>query len=229
MVKVYVADILRVQDVQKIKELYDGLPGWRRQKVDRMKMPKDKLRSICAYRLLEIALMKEQICLASEEMAYGENGKPYLKNRADIHFSLSHSGERVMCVVSSGEVGCDVEMLKMPNLKVARRFFHTEEYEYLLSLITEEERKQAFFRFWTIKESVIKMTGQGMKMPLSDILIRLGDKESETKLTLSDKKVYAKEYDLQDGYRYACCAFENSFADEIGIIELYPADIGEKK
>ena len=220
MIKVYVADISKVQDAQKIKELYDGLPKWRRQKVDKIKMNEDKLRSICAYRLLETVLRKEQICLAAEEMDYGENGKPYLKNRADMHFGLSHSGERVMCAVSSAEVGCDVEKIKAPNLKVAKRFFHAEEYEYLLSLKTEEERKQAFFRFWTIKESVIKMTGQGMKMPLSDMLIRLGDKEGETKLTLTDKKVYVKEYDLQDGYRYACCGQEETFEEQVEIVEL---------
>lgn len=221
MVKVYVADILKVQDAQIIKELYDGLPKWRRQKTDRIKMPADKQRSICAYRLLEIALARENICLASEEMAYGENGRPYLKNRADIHFSMSHSGERVMCAVSLGEVGCDVEKIKSPNLKVAKRFFHAEEYEYLLSLNTEEERRQAFFRLWTMKESVIKMTGQGMKMPLSKMLIRLGDGESKTRLIGEFEKVYVKEYDLQDGYRYACCGQEETFDDQMRMVELF--------
>ena len=49
--------------------------------------------------------------LANLEVLETAAGKPCLSNFPEAHFSLSHSDEVVMCVVSDRPVGCDVEKI----------------------------------------------------------------------------------------------------------------------
>ena len=54
--------------------------------------------------------------------------------KEDTAYNLSHSGDYVLCSVSTGQdtkVGCDIEEMKEPNLKIARRFFCPAEYEQI--------------------------------------------------------------------------------------------------
>ena len=46
---------------------------------------------------------------SSLRIGIGEHGKPYLQDYPEVHFNLSHAGNRVMCVVSPEPAGCDIE------------------------------------------------------------------------------------------------------------------------
>ena len=37
-----------------------------------------------------------------------------------------------MCIVSAGECGIDIEHIKDIDLKIAERFFHEDEYSFLI-------------------------------------------------------------------------------------------------
>ncbi|MCD8048728.1 MAG: 4'-phosphopantetheinyl transferase superfamily protein [Clostridia bacterium] len=82
----------------------------------------------------------------------GEHGKPYVKGES-IYFSLSHSGDVLICAVGRSEVGADVE--KMREIKrserIAARCFAGEK-------ISDE---RDFFKHWTRKEAFLKYTGEG--------------------------------------------------------------------
>lgn len=87
-----------------------------------------------------------------------DNGKPFIVN-GTIHFNISHCDNRVICVCSDGEVGCDIERIREYNKKIVRRFFSAEEYKVLSESKTPDAD---FIRMWTLKESVLKYSGEGL-------------------------------------------------------------------
>ncbi|MCD7736265.1 MAG: 4'-phosphopantetheinyl transferase superfamily protein, partial [Lachnospiraceae bacterium] len=99
-------------------------------------------------------------------VSQGEHGKPFFPDFPEIHFSLSHSGEMAMAVFADTEIGCDIELKKQANEKLARRFFCPEEYAWMARAKDEPERKERFYRLWTLKESFLKATGWGLRLPL---------------------------------------------------------------
>ena len=116
----------------------------------------DKL-SVCGRVLLGYALNKN-FGINSYSYRYGVNGKPYLEN-SDTYFSISHSGDYVMCTVSDKEAGCDVEKIKGYNPKIAKRFFTAKEYEALEKAASQD---YVFAKLWTLKESILKKLGTGI-------------------------------------------------------------------
>ena len=62
------------------------------------------------------------------------------------------------------------------NLDIARRFFHPAEYRQLCEA-PSEKRNHLFYRFWTLKESYMKMTGEGFHLSPSDFRIGIGEED----------------------------------------------------
>lgn len=76
----------------------------------------------------------------------------------EVHFSISHSGAYWACAVSDAPVGLDLqEERPVKAEKLARRFFHPAEVEWLAA-----RDWQQFCRIWAYKESWLKYTGEGM-------------------------------------------------------------------
>lgn len=100
------------------------------------------------------------------QYTYGAWGKPYLKNYP-YFFSLSHSGEYVLCVISRTEVGADIQRTgKCVPEKMAGRFFAEAETEKLLQCRAFAEKESVFYELWTCKEAYGKLTGQGISKSL---------------------------------------------------------------
>lgn len=136
--------------------------------------------------------------LKTVTFAKGEHGKPYLPDCPQVHFNLSHSGNRVMCVVSSLPCGCDVE-------RVERR---QKNIEMVIRCLAESEQRLAavsavsFCRIWTLKESILKLSGKGISIPLNSFEVSL--EPLAVKQDFMDGPVVLKEYnDYREDY---CCA-----------------------
>lgn len=99
-------------------------------------------------------------------------GKPYLKNYQDIYFNLSHSENYVACAVSDSPIGVDIEYIHDIDLNVANQYFFDSEYEYI---INKKNKQKAFFELWVLKESYMKMTGLGFRLPLNEFCIKIDD------------------------------------------------------
>ncbi|MCM1136850.1 MAG: 4'-phosphopantetheinyl transferase superfamily protein [Clostridium sp.] len=142
----------------------------RREKISRIKSPKQKRLSLAAGVLLHDALCGRLGADPEKtppfNLQYGENGKPYLSEYPNIHFNLSHSGDYVCCALSGEPVGVDIQEKLEEKEKVAERFF-TSADRVRLSAWEGEQRRDLFFRMWSIKESYIKLTGEGMARGLS--------------------------------------------------------------
>ena len=109
----------------------------------------------------------------SWEIRMGEEGKPYLAEGKGF-FNLSHSGTLAMGIFSDREVGCDVQEIVAEERieKIYRRFFHPEEISYLDGQ-PKEERVRAFTRLWSLKESFVKASGEGLKRSFDSFCISL--------------------------------------------------------
>ncbi|MCH9660659.1 MAG: 4'-phosphopantetheinyl transferase superfamily protein [Bacteroidetes bacterium] len=85
------------------------------------------------------------------DLFYDEKGKPHLKDGKKI--SITHSFTFSGIVVSTAEVGIDIEMQRPKILKIAHKFTPVEEY---LTLANEDARIRKLTMVWCAKESLYK-------------------------------------------------------------------------
>ncbi|PYT03886.1 MAG: 4'-phosphopantetheinyl transferase [Acidobacteria bacterium] len=113
------------------------------------------------------------------QFSYGDCGKPFFIQPASgpsIKFNLSHSGERALLGVTlDREIGVDLEQIhSLEDADViAERFFSPGENARLLA-VPREERLQAFFCCWTLKEAYVKATGDGLVRPTQSFDVEFG-------------------------------------------------------
>lgn len=146
------------------------MPAVRQAKIDRLRAPESKRLSLGAGALLLFALRTAGICIPPAALKETPLGKPYLSGHPWIHFNLSHSGSRVLCVLSSHPCGCDVERLGRGSAALARRFFTAAEaaaLEEAQSAGGNEAFQILFTRIWTRKESFLKASGDGLSRPMN--------------------------------------------------------------
>lgn len=181
---------IRTLSEMNIYERFDGLfsamPRLRKEKILRLRQTDDKYRSLGAFALLMEEL--SDIGGNAQDFSYTENGKPYFATMPNFHFSLSHSGDYVMCVTSDRPCGCDIEKIDKINNKVIKRVLSPAE----LKTFEESNNKAVFYEFWTRKEALIKALDLGNTLPLDkiDTLAPEYDKILQTKAT-------------KDGYIYS--------------------------
>ncbi len=112
------------------------------------------------------------------QFTYGPHGKPYFGENCfgkntDLFFSLSHSGNYVLCALAHEEVGADIQKIPEAEMKktererkIAERFFFERERLWYQDA-GEEVRRERFYRIWAAKEAYIKWTGNGLTEGLS--------------------------------------------------------------
>ena len=220
-VRVYIADTGVLESDTLFQELYQTIPKYRKTKIDRLKVWKERKLSLGAWLLLRKGLDELGLNDRKMKLCYGENGKPFFQEYPELCFSLSHSGKVVMCAISAQSVGCDVEKVRQQKTEVAKRFFHQQEYHYLLSQKAAEDRQETFYRLWTLKESFMKATGLGMKLPLSDFCIKLEGKQIQVEQRVDrGQNYYFKEFFWQEGYRYACCSVIPDWEENLRVVDF---------
>ncbi|MDR2589743.1 MAG: 4'-phosphopantetheinyl transferase superfamily protein [Oscillospiraceae bacterium] len=164
------------------------LSNQRREKAQKYKSVKEQNASIAVFLLLRLAL-KEQYGI-NEAVEFGYNSKenvskPYLIDYPEIHFNLSHCKTAVACAVLDIEVGVDVQHITTISETVAKRVLTDNEYK---GFKKSKKPNEYFTKIWTIKESYVKKTGQGIVADFSKIIAD----------DLLDKTIYKSK-------NYICC------------------------
>ena len=221
--RVYIADISALKETPVFERFLGQVPEYRQKKAMSFKFPKGKMQSLGVGLLLQMACRDAGFEGADNHIAYGENGKPYLVDFPEVHFNLSHSGERVMCVISPFEVGCDVEIIKGDRGKLAERFFKSEESAWIKHFETLEAQSEAFYRLWTLKECYMKVTGRGLSLMPDMFALHMDELENVTLFHDGKRPEYSfREINLHDGYRYAYCIKNDGFTapSEIKCVDL---------
>ncbi len=114
---------------------------------------------------------------ADWRFARGPFGKPFtIGNRqGTIAFNVAHTEGLVVCATGMVDaIGVDAEYVERRNAldDIAKRFFAASEVAALLAL-PPPQRKQEFFRYWTLKEAFIKAHGAGLALPLEQFAFDL--------------------------------------------------------
>lgn len=194
MLRVYHASVLPLLG-QKGGE---GLSQYRREKLARISNPQAYARSLGAERLLLAALQELGGPMPPLEITCSEAGKPALQDGPA--FSLSHSGERVLCALSDEAVGADLQQLNPYNPALVRRFFSKEEAAWLEE---QQERDLAFSLLWSLKESYVKFLGSGIAgVHLDSFTVRVLP-DGLAQIDGSSVKLW---YAVCDGYVMALCS-----------------------
>ena len=144
----------------------DVLTDEERERVGRFRRPADAA-SFAAGRALVRLALAERVGAAPGELVFdtwcelhsSPHGKPRLVDpTAELDFSLSRAGPRLLLAVSPAPVGVDVERRRRDvEVGVARIAFADDERAEL-----EAAGPDAFLACWTRKEAVLKALGHGL-------------------------------------------------------------------
>lgn len=173
------------------QEMLPLLPQWRREQALRYKFLMGRVQCAAAFILLKNGL-KEDFGINEEiKFDYMANEKPVLRHHSDIHFNLSHCKKGVLCVIDdTTEVGCDIEAVERG---VSDSLLHYCCNTMEIKNIENSDNPNAeFIRLWTIKEAVLKWSGEGIVNNLRDLLVPqlLSDLEIETYSCLEEGFFY---------------------------------------
>ena len=129
-----------------------------------------------------------------------------------FYFNLSHSGDYVLCAVSSAEIGTDIQQHCGKNVeRLARRFFTEREAAALEQAGEErEKRERLFYRLWARKEAYGKLTGKGIAAALEVDFLPGGTVSSPYGCSSGEvggKRLLWEEYDSIAGYSIALCRY----------------------
>ena len=111
-----------------------------------------------AGRQLLTQLYEEMTGEPMPPIATTDRGKPYF-TEGDLHFSVSHTEQRVFCVISHKNVGIDAEMIaRRIDLKLADKILSPRE-KARFDAATDPDA--TLLQLWVQKEAYAKLTGRG--------------------------------------------------------------------
>lgn len=180
--KIYIDENIDDFDLDEAMTL---LSEQRREQVARYKLEGPRRQAVAAYLLLRKALREMYGIYDAPVFEYDANGKPSILGHPEIFFNLSHCRKAVACVVADSPVGIDVEETCRFSDSIARYTLDDEEYE---SVVKADNPSQAFIRLWTMKEALLKYTGEGLRRDIKTVL----------RLSPANKVEFLTE--LHDGY-----------------------------
>ncbi|MDE2100553.1 MAG: 4'-phosphopantetheinyl transferase superfamily protein [Patescibacteria group bacterium] len=113
-----------------------------------------------------VLILNKDFNFLVKEYDFIKNGKPIL-NSEKFNFSISYTDDCVyIAIVKNDAVGIDVEKIADISLSVAEEFMSTKE---LLKLKKVENKYAYFYKIWTLKESYLKLTGEGINDRIKNI------------------------------------------------------------
>lgn len=160
-----------------------------------------------------------------ERLAIGKeaHGKPYLVERPEWVFNLSHSADRIVLAVSGNcRLGVDIELCKpKSNLDgLVKKCFAVEEAGYWQAL-PEPEKTVGFYRFWTRKEAFVKATGRGIGLGLDRCVINPAKPSEMLRVPESFGPATAwRIADIDLGHEVACAVVNDNRIEKIMLREM---------
>lgn len=153
-----------------------------------------RIQSIIGRNLLIECLKELRIFHEYPQYRYNEYGKPYLANYPDWYFNISHCNRMVVCAVSSGEIGIDVESYQNLGMDLLDSVLNPSE---AADVLNSPNPLQRFTQLWTQKESLLKYLGFGLNSDLKQILNQyIADFKSistqDSEITICHTAIYNK-------------------------------------
>lgn len=106
----------------------------------------------------------------ARDLTYGSHGKPQFPN-SGVAYNISNCRGFIACAIEKSEVGIDVERERPFRDALVRRVCTEGEYRQIMCA---PNPALMFIRFWTLKESYVKYTGEGLGHGLKAAEFRFG-------------------------------------------------------
>jgi 4'-phosphopantetheinyl transferase len=122
--------------------------------------------------------------------------------------SVSHSGDWVVLAVTDGTpVGVDVEELRAAEVDDLAGVAFSPAELTSFKAVPADDRRGAFFTYWSRKEAVLKATGKGMSVPMSKLTLSAHDAPPQVLAseTAEVDAPAARMADLDVGPDYRAC------------------------
>ncbi len=146
-----------------------------------------------------------------DTLRYNKYKRPYLD--LNIDFNISHSGEYVICAIGNDiKLGIDIEKVVDIDFNDFIRIMTIEQWNKIYS---SSDSKQLFFKYWAIKESVIKADGRGLSISLLDINI------DGHEVNYENKKWYLNDIDIIKGYKSCLATNLSKVSIKMNYINFY--------
>jgi len=143
------------------------LPKWRRDYALSFKRPVDRINCCEAYLLLKNGIRQYFGYDIDPKFEYGKNGKPFIKGFPHIHFNISHCDAAVVCALHDAPIGVDVEIVPDDlDMDLCCSCLNEDE---IRDVFSSGNPSRKFTLWWTMKESYLKLTGEGLVDDLSSI------------------------------------------------------------
>lgn len=184
--------------------LDDSVDNWlkyfsreRQEKILSYRFNADRNRTVFAELLARNIISEKFSCSIEKIKLYRDNtGKPHIKN-FPVEISLSHAGKWIVCSIGEVKSGVDVEFDSVGAIEIAEKIFLPSEYEKIISL-KENLRGRQFLKYWTIKESYFKLTGDENFLQVDGEKILEGESE-----------IVGKNFFLSDGAVIGVCTYKH--------------------
>lgn len=172
-------------------QLLAKLPPKMRIKNSQYKRWEDAHAHLFGKLLTQVGLKYLGIKKSLKELEISEYGKPYFQNQS-FSFNISHSGEYIVCAVSTDEqsnLGIDLEKLNPIAFNEFVNIWTEKEKQSLINL-------KQFYKYWTRKEAVVKADGRGMHIPLNKIDVTKLEVTVDNKLHYLKRIIFDREYEM---------------------------------
>jgi 4'-phosphopantetheinyl transferase len=156
----------------QLAALRNTLDGDELRRARRYRRSEDRAHFIAGRGILR-SILSRHLAITPGKVRFSTNpqGRPYLSDEPDLHFSLSRSaGSALYAVAWKRPVGVDLERIRpdLPIEGIAQLFFSPSEFAFF-NETNEATRTAAFFEVWTCKEAFLKARGTGFAIPSGEL------------------------------------------------------------
>jgi 4'-phosphopantetheinyl transferase len=187
------------------------LPLNLQQKVLKYRRWQDRQNSLFGYLLIRYGMHQHGYPKSVfDNLQVASYGKPFISDGP--FFNISHSGTMVAAGFSPDfEIGIDIEFREPINFDDFDNIYNEQEWQ---NVRNAEDSIDAFYHYWTYKESIIKLVGKGLSIPLTKVNISEGDL-----CYYEDKVFYLQKVFLEEGYS---AAYATAIKTDFKVIVLKP-------
>ncbi len=198
MIRIICADISSA-DEETYGRLYERASEERKRRANRYLRKEDKLLCVTADALLKTALGTNEF-----QIQKNEYGKPYIKERNDFYYNLSHSGKYAVIAFGNSEVGVDIQQHRggTDMRLIAEQCFARDEKDYVWQ--SDQQSEERFYEIWTGKESYLKYIGKGLRKNMQSFSVLDRKREREIRLLHPD-----------EGYSLSLCTTDREYTFEL--------------
>jgi 4'-phosphopantetheinyl transferase len=137
-----------------------------RRRISRLRLARDRRRTAVRRATVRTILgFHAGVPPSSIRFCYSALGKPSLAapSLPELRFSVAYSAGLAVVAVANGlDVGIDVEQFAPLRIETMATSVLTPGEENFVASLSVGERNRALFRLWTLKEAVLKATGEGL-------------------------------------------------------------------